>query len=118
MGIRCEIPDTIDAGFKGNHARPFLMSTAAEKTAEPQHRRFSRAHKLSLAILLLLIALPLGYRAVEVLMTPDVAEPFDVEAFCAYKLPDERNAFTHYRKAVDLFVGEQKGLASDPSVKP
>jgi hypothetical protein len=49
---------------------------------------------------------------------PEVGEPFDVEAFAAFSLPDEKNAFTHYRKATQLLVRPDTVLASEPAVEP
>jgi len=37
---------------------------------------------------------------------PDVGEPFDVRSFVSVSIPDDRNAFTYYRGATELFVGE------------
>ncbi len=68
---------------------------------------------------LVLVPLSLiGLRAYEICSTPDIEEPFDVAAFCAYRLPDEKNAFTHYRKVFESFVNEQKVLESHPSLNP
>jgi hypothetical protein len=91
-------------------------------SAETQnHARLKRklpiVRKLLLAVFILIPGLLLGIRAYELFSTPDVGEPFDVEAFASYRLPDARNAFTHYRKVVALFVSEQKVLKSNPSVK-
>ncbi|HXY35293.1 MAG TPA: hypothetical protein VEI07_13765, partial [Planctomycetaceae bacterium] len=94
------------------------MSIATEQPAQPRRWRLLTPRKVSVAIVLLLVAAPLGYRAIELLSTPDVGEPFDLEAFRAYTLPDEKNAFTHYRKVPALFVSDGKVLETDPSVKP
>jgi len=86
--------------------------------APTKHLRLATPRRLILGILLLIPVALVGVRAYEVLSTPSVGEPFDVEAFSAYRLPDEKNAFTHYRKVIGLFVSEQKVLESYPAVTP
>jgi len=58
-----------------------------------------------------------GYRLYELFAVPEVGEPFDVAAFTSYTLPDAQNAYTHYRKAVALYVREETVIASDPTFK-
>ena len=94
------------------------MSIATEQPAQPRRWRLLTPRRVIVAIVLLLVAAPLGYRAIELLSTPDVGEPFDLEAFRAYTLPDEKNAFTHYRKVVALLVSEQNVLDANPSIQP
>jgi hypothetical protein len=80
----------------------------SERQAQPEQPRFVGRGKLILAILLLSVATPIAYQAFEVLSTPDIGEPFDIEAFTSYTLPKERNAFVHYRKAIDVLVPAEK----------
>lgn len=61
---------------------------------------------IPLAILLMLAAIPLGYRSARIASLPPIDEPFDVEAFCAVTIPDDENAFVEYRQAFDLFVDD------------
>jgi hypothetical protein len=74
---------------------------------------------IPLAILIMLTAIPLGYRSARIASLPPVDEPFDVEAFCSVTIPDEENAFVEYREAFDLFVEctatseDWNGLKSD-----
>ncbi len=51
------------------------------------------------------------------LRTSELAEPFDVEAYVAYTLPDEQNAFTYYRRAVAKLVSEDAVIAATPAFK-
>ncbi len=94
------------------------MSTETKQPGSAKFGRFTKPRWLILFAFLLLPVALFGLRVYEILSTPDVGEPFDVEAFSAYRLPDEKNAFTHYRKVVALFVSEQKVLEGNPSVKP
>jgi hypothetical protein len=96
---------------------PLIVTAETNDPARKKHLRLVTPRRLILGILLLIPAALVGVRAYEVLSTPSVGEPFDVEAFCAYRLPDAKNAFTHYRKVVALFVSEQKVLESNPSLK-
>jgi hypothetical protein len=50
-------------------------------------------------ILLAMIAIPPVWWATQLLGLPDIGDPFDVEAFRAYTIPDDRNAFVIYRQA-------------------
>jgi hypothetical protein len=83
----------------------------------PKPLRLLTRRRLIFATLLLIPTAIVGVRGRELLSTPDVGEPFDVEAFASYSLPDERNAFAFYRKAVKLFVTEQEVLDSDATIK-
>jgi hypothetical protein len=93
------------------------MPAETQPIADSQ-RKFFTFRRLLLAGLILLPVSLIGIRLFELSSIPNVGEPFDVEAFCAYRLPDEKNAFTHYRAVFALFVGEQKVLESHPSVNP
>jgi hypothetical protein len=91
------------------------MSGETQQRAQPK-RKLLTFRRLLLAVLIVIPGLLLGIRAYELFSIPDIGEPFDVEAFCAYRLPDAKNAFTHYRKVVALLVSEQKVLERSPSV--
>src|ERR1700722_3225372 len=91
------------------------MTTETKSPGRSKVSRFFTLGKLTIAVLLLIPAAFVGVRAYEVFSTPDVGEPFDVEAFASYTLPNEQNAFVHYRKAIELLVPRQKVLESDPA---
>ncbi len=60
--------------------------------------------RIALLALYSLIALALGvlgWRAVSLRDLPDLGDPFDVEAFCSIRVPDDQNAFVLYRKATE-----------------
>lgn len=48
---------------------------------------------------------------------PDIGDPFDVSAFRATKIPDEKNAFTYYRRAQDAIRPFPPELPQTVSVK-
>jgi len=93
------------------------MSAVANPAEHSTRTKSRRLKKSAIGILILLVAVLVGYRAYKFLSAPDVGEPFDVEAFASYSLPDERNAFTYFRKAVKLFVTEQAVMDSDATIK-
>jgi len=93
------------------------MSAEVKPVDQSKDWRFSTRWKLATAVLIVLAA-PVCYRVCEVFSIPDVGEPFDVEAFASYRLPDARNAFVHYRKAIELFVPPHKVLESYPATHP
>ena len=49
--------------------------------------------------LLVTVATPPLWWAMQLAGLPDVGDPFDVEAFRSFTIPDERNAFVLYRRA-------------------
>ncbi len=57
--------------------------------------------RIWVAVLLLLatIACPVIWWWTQLLGLPDIGDPFDVAAFRAFKIPDDRNAFVLYRQA-------------------
>ncbi len=60
----------------------------------------SRRRILSaILILLVMIVIPPVWWATQLLGLPDIGEPFDIKAFRAYTIPDDRNAFVIYRQA-------------------
>jgi hypothetical protein len=52
------------------------------------------------AVLLATIITPPLWWSVQLLGLPDIGEPFDARAFQSFSIPDDRNAFVLYRKAV------------------
>ena len=59
---------------------------------------------ISLAIFLVLAAIPLAIRSWRISSLPQIEKPFDIEEFCAVTIPDEENASIEYRKAFKLLV--------------
>jgi hypothetical protein len=47
----------------------------------------------------------------------EISEPFDVDGYVSYTLPDEENAFTYYRRALEKLVSEEAVFAGNPSFK-
>jgi hypothetical protein len=58
-----------------------------------------------------------AYLALGLRSAPDVGEPFDVEAFASFTLPDAQNAITYYRRAAASYVNEDTVFASSPALK-
>jgi hypothetical protein len=54
-------------------------------------------------ILLSMVTAPPLWWAAQLMGLPNVGDPFDVEAFRAKTIPDDRNAFVLYRRAAALF---------------
>jgi hypothetical protein len=54
-------------------------------------------------VLLAMVTVPPIWWRVQLIALPDIGEPFDVEAFRALKIPDERNAYLDYDEAWGLF---------------
>ena len=52
-------------------------------------------------VLLAMIAAPPLWWSMQLLGLPDIGDPFDVAAFRAFTIPDDRNAFVLYRQAAD-----------------
>src|SRR5690348_5255258 len=61
---------------------------------------------------LTVMVLPVWW-SVQLVGLPDTGEPFDVEAFRATSIPDDRNAFLIYRRAADVLkpAAEEKRKA-------
>ena len=55
------------------------------------------------------LALLLTWRATTLIGLPDIGDPFDVAAFVAHSVPDDRNAFVLYRQASDRMRPEPQG---------
>jgi hypothetical protein len=94
------------------------MTAETKSPGRPKNSRFLTLGKLTIGALLLIPAAFVGFRAYEVFSTPDIGEPFDVEAFASYTLPNVQNAFVHYRNAIKLFFPPKKVLESDPAADP
>jgi hypothetical protein len=78
----------------------------------------ARLRRSALRLLVVIVVLGCaGYLASRWLAPPNVGEPYDVVAFTSFTLPDERNAFTYYRKAVDRYVNDEAARASGPALK-
>ena len=75
-----------------------------------------RTRAIGVLVLAGIVAL-VGYWASEQFSPPDIGEPFDVDAFKSYTLPDEQNAFTFYRQAAALLVSEETVFASNATLK-
>jgi hypothetical protein len=56
------------------------------------------------AILLAMIEASVVWWTIQLMGLPDIGEPFDVETFRSLSIPDDRNAFVLYRRAMDRFV--------------
>ena len=71
-------------------------------------------------LLLAMIACPVIWWWTQLLGLPDIGHPFDVAAFKAMRIPDDRNAFVLYRQAAGLLKprgqGEQQGGSGSPVV--
>jgi len=58
-----------------------------------------------------------GYWAHQQFAPPDVGEPFDLDAFTSFTLPDEQNAFIFYRRALEQYVDEDTVSTSGEPLK-
>ncbi len=69
--------------------------------------RAARSHpRASAGVAVLLVAAGLwAWWATQLWGLPDVGDPFDVEAFEAVRIPDDRNAFVVYRDAASMLEG-------------
>ena len=54
------------------------------------------------AVLLAMMIAPPLWWSIQLMGLPDIGEPFDVAAFRAIRIPDDRNAFVLYRQAAAL----------------
>ena len=76
----------------------------------------------SAAVLLAMIAAPPLWWSMQLLGLPDIGDPFDVQAFRPFTIPDDRNAFVLYRQAADRLgpldrrsAGRSRGRIADPT---
>ena len=92
------------------------MSAETQPTAELAAVLTFR--KLLLVGLILIPASLIGIRLFELSSVQNVGEPFDVEAFTSYIVPDAKNAFLHFKKAGELLVSSSKVLERSGSVDP
>jgi hypothetical protein len=58
-----------------------------------------------------------GFWAYRQFTTLEIPEPFDVEGYTSYTLPDEQNAFTYYRRGAEKLVSEEEVFAGNPLFK-
>src|SRR5690349_17957153 len=58
---------------------------------------------VALYLVLLAVAAFFGWWASSLRGLPDIGDPFDVAAFRAEGVPPEQDAYTHYRRASQLF---------------
>ncbi len=81
---------------------PAAVSGTSSKTLQLLHRRL---RQLLHAMLVLTICLAVAATALAIWWLtslnrlPDIGDPFDVAAFRTFRLPDDRNAFTFFRRA-------------------
>ena len=61
-----------------------------------------RRLRIAVLLLLVMVAGPPSFWALQLWGLPDIGEPFDVRAFREMTIPDDRNAFVPYRQAVEL----------------
>ena len=83
-------------------------------------RRSRRRIWTAVLVLLTIIVIPPLWWTVQLLGLPDIGEPFDVKAFRAFTIPDDRNAFVFYRQAAAVLKPmKQTGvpMAYDPFVR-
>ena len=73
---------------------PFLIAGSITKTR--------RRILCLVSVLLAIVAGPPLWWSVQLIGLPDVGDPFDVAAFRASTIPDDRNAFVLYRQAATL----------------
>jgi hypothetical protein len=72
----------------------------------------------TLAMLAAMIAaLPLWW-SIQLMGLPDIGEPFDVAAYRALTIPDDRNAFVLYRQAADRLKSLDSMRSKDESTNP
>ncbi len=45
---------------------------------------------------------------------PDIGDPFDVAAFRAFRIPDDRNAFAFLRRAIEKVTPRRWGVGPEP----
>jgi hypothetical protein len=87
-------------------------------SGRPKYSASARLKKTAIRALVLIGALAFaGYWISRLLAPPDIGDPFDVDAFTSFTLPDEQNAFTYYRRAVDRYVDEDAVSASGVRLK-
>jgi hypothetical protein len=77
----------------------------------------SRRRRRAIVAVILLAIVCVGCWAYRQFTTPEIPEPFDVAGHVAYTLPDEKNAFAYYRRAVAALVKEDAVFAANPSFK-
>lgn len=64
--------------------------------------RSRRRLRIAVLLLLVMMAGPPSFWALQLWGLPDIGEPFDVRAFREMTIPDDRNAFVPYRQAAEV----------------
>jgi len=86
-------------------------------TDDHSHEQPRQSHWRVWAWLLLLlfglVLAPVIYFQAQVAAIPDIGEPFDVQAYQSYAVPDEENAFTLYREAAQQLVPLDRAFPND-----
>jgi hypothetical protein len=82
------------AGLQRNFPTFHLMTAPIRWIGRSRRRIW-----IAVLVLLAILASPLLWWATQLMTLPDIGDPFDVTAFKAMKIPDERNAFVIYREA-------------------
>jgi hypothetical protein len=112
---------------------PAPASGAWQKTLQLLRKRLRELLRVTLAVTICL-AVAAGALAIWWLNSlnglPDIGDPFDVDAFRSFSLPDEQNAFTYLRRAdqkltpfpelpraVGLTVWDFSWSKADPTVR-
>lgn len=76
-----------------------MTNPASIAAQPPAKRRWRWTGFVLLAITAVLVSLPFGMHAKSVRAFPDAPEPFDLKVSGEIPLPQEQNAFEHFRKA-------------------
>ena len=89
------------------------VHTQPTPTGVPARSRRRRV----LGTMILVAIVCAGCWAYRQLTMVEISEPFDVDGYVSYTLPDEENAFTYYRRALEKLVSEEAVFAGNPSFK-
>src|SRR5580704_17553796 len=84
------------------------MTTESNSTRRSSLWRWPFKGRTTVRLLIVIagsLALLVWYRMAS---TRDAGEPFDVQSFVSFSIPDDQNAFTYYRQAKDRLVDESK----------
>ncbi len=101
-------------------AAPAAVSGTSPKMLQLLRKRLRQLLRFAL-VLALVLAIAASGLAIWWLTSlnglPDIGDPFDVEAFRAFSVPDDRNAFTYLRRATEKlkpFRGLKGAQGADP----
>jgi hypothetical protein len=104
---------------------PMAVSGTSPKTLQLLRKRLHQAIRVTL-VLAICLAVAASAVAIWWLTSlnrlPDIGDPFDVAAFKAFSIPDDRNAFTPLRRADEKATPSPSGLArswaqADPTLR-